>query len=91
MFYSLHPDGEKDKSSIHASCPTTKGDKWSATKWIHVGPVGCDEPVGPCEGGTPPTILPACCPPPTGLSFRLDRLFNPAPSYSALFLEHELC
>jgi hypothetical protein len=37
MFYSLTPDGEVDPKSLHASCPTLKGEKWSATKWIHVG------------------------------------------------------
>jgi prolyl 4-hydroxylase len=36
MFFSLHPDGTEDPSSLHGSCPTTKGEKWSATKWIHV-------------------------------------------------------
>ena len=39
LFYSLKPDGEEDPSSLHGSCPTTRGVKWSATKWIHVGPV----------------------------------------------------
>ena len=32
MFYSLKPDGSNDPSSMHSSCPTTKGHKWSATK-----------------------------------------------------------
>eukprot|EP00877_Chromochloris_zofingiensis_P013401 jgi/Chrzof1/8314/Cz03g05260.t1 len=36
MFYSLKPDGSKDEASLHGSCPTTAGEKWSATKWIHV-------------------------------------------------------
>lgn len=36
MFYSLHPDGSKDLASLHGSCPVIKGEKWSATKWIHV-------------------------------------------------------
>eukprot|EP00877_Chromochloris_zofingiensis_P001599 jgi/Chrzof1/1143/Cz01g42060.t1 len=40
LFYSLHPDGALDKSSLHGSCPTTKGEKWSATKWIHVAAFG---------------------------------------------------
>lgn len=40
MFYSLKPDGSTDTASLHGSCPTLQGDKWSATKWIHVGPVG---------------------------------------------------
>ncbi len=37
---SLLPNGETDPTSLHGSCPTTKGEKWSATKWIHVGPFG---------------------------------------------------
>jgi len=36
LFYSLKPDGSTDNASLHGSCPTTKGEKWSATKWIHV-------------------------------------------------------
>jgi prolyl 4-hydroxylase len=36
LFYSLLPDGTKDLASLHGSCPVTKGQKWSATKWIHV-------------------------------------------------------
>ena len=37
---SLTPNGETDNNSLHGSCPTSKGEKWSATKWIHVGPFG---------------------------------------------------
>ena len=37
---SLTPGGEVDYSSLHGSCPTTKGEKWSATKWIHVSTFG---------------------------------------------------
>lgn len=37
LFYSLKPDGTPDRKSLHGSCPTTKGEKWSATRWIHVG------------------------------------------------------
>eukprot|EP00892_Ulva_mutabilis_P008292 jgi/Ulvmu1/5835/UM025_0093.1 len=37
LFFSLHPDGTEDPTSLHGSCPTTKGEKWSATKWIRVG------------------------------------------------------
>lgn len=39
LFYSLKPDGSLDSSSLHGSCPTLGGNKWSATKWIHVRPV----------------------------------------------------
>eukprot|EP00879_Flechtneria_rotunda_P002604 GHRR01002805.1.p1 GENE.GHRR01002805.1~~GHRR01002805.1.p1 ORF type:complete len:312 (+),score=60.59 GHRR01002805.1:150-1085(+) len=42
MFYSLTPDGVEDPHSLHGSCPTTKGEKWSATKWIHVDAFGQD-------------------------------------------------
>jgi prolyl 4-hydroxylase len=38
FFWALKPDGGKDRSSLHGSCPTLKGEKWSATKWIHVQP-----------------------------------------------------
>lgn len=38
LFYSLKPNGEVDAASTHGSCPTLAGEKWSATKWIHVGP-----------------------------------------------------
>ncbi|GBF89340.1 prolyl 4-hydroxylase-like protein [Raphidocelis subcapitata] len=40
LFYSLTPDGKEDPMSLHGSCPTTKGEKWSATKWIHVNAYG---------------------------------------------------
>ncbi|GMH32459.1 hypothetical protein BSKO_00293 [Bryopsis sp. KO-2023] len=36
MFYSLFPNGTADASSLHGSCPTLQGEKWSATKWIRV-------------------------------------------------------
>ncbi len=59
MFYSLRPDGTTDTSSMHGSCPTTKGSKWSATKWIHVEPfmpakiefkkTGCDNVHEQCD------------------------------------------
>uniref|UniRef100_A0A383VHQ9 procollagen-proline 4-dioxygenase n=1 Tax=Tetradesmus obliquus TaxID=3088 RepID=A0A383VHQ9_TETOB len=50
MFYSLTPDGKKDPTSLHGSCPTLKGDKWSATKWIHVAPYGVPQkPTSPGE------------------------------------------
>ncbi|OMO52771.1 Metridin-like ShK toxin [Corchorus olitorius] len=36
LFFSLHPDATTDVNSLHGSCPVIKGEKWSATKWIHV-------------------------------------------------------
>lgn len=36
LFFSLHPDATTDDSSLHAGCPVIDGEKWSATKWIHV-------------------------------------------------------
>ncbi|CAN6440373.1 unnamed protein product [Victoria cruziana] len=36
LFFSLHPDATTDKASLHGSCPVIKGEKWSATCWIHV-------------------------------------------------------
>ncbi|XP_078435442.1 2-oxoglutarate (2OG) and Fe(II)-dependent oxygenase superfamily protein [Wolffia australiana] len=36
LFFSLRPDAVPDELSLHAGCPVIKGEKWSATKWIHV-------------------------------------------------------
>lgn len=36
LFFSLHPDARTDSLSLHGSCPVIEGEKWSATKWIHV-------------------------------------------------------
>eukprot|EP00899_Mesostigma_viride_P000751 jgi/Mesvir1/10677/Mv13768-RA.1 len=36
LFYSLKFNGDKDLSSLHAGCPVIRGEKWSATKWIHI-------------------------------------------------------
>ncbi|XP_030444641.2 probable prolyl 4-hydroxylase 7 [Syzygium oleosum] len=36
LFFSLHPDATPDDTSLHGSCPVIEGEKWSATKWIHV-------------------------------------------------------
>ncbi|XP_026396791.1 probable prolyl 4-hydroxylase 10 [Papaver somniferum] len=37
LFWSLKPDATKDLSSLHGGCPVIKGNKWSSTKWMHVG------------------------------------------------------
>ncbi|KAL9448955.1 hypothetical protein AB3S75_010985 [Citrus x aurantiifolia] len=36
LFWSIRPDATLDPSSLHAGCPVIKGDKWLATKWVHV-------------------------------------------------------
>jgi len=36
LFFSLHPNATTDNLSLHGSCPVLEGEKWSATKWIHV-------------------------------------------------------
>lgn len=41
LFFDMLPDGlTADRRSLHASCPTLKGTKWTATKWIHNKPYG---------------------------------------------------
>ena len=40
LFWSMTPGGELDSGSSHAGCPVIKGEKWTATKWMHVNPVG---------------------------------------------------
>ncbi|CAH9090763.1 unnamed protein product [Cuscuta europaea] len=46
LFFSLLPNVTTDPLSLHGSCPVLEGEKWSATKWIHVRsfdkpPSGC--------------------------------------------------
>ena len=36
LFFSLRPDATTDQTSLHGRCPVIEGEKWSATKWIHV-------------------------------------------------------
>ncbi|GJP46121.1 hypothetical protein CLOM_g5444 [Closterium sp. NIES-68] len=36
LFFSMNPDGSFDTASLHSGCPVISGEKWSATKWIHV-------------------------------------------------------
>lgn len=35
LFFGMNPDASFDVASMHAGCPVIKGEKWSATKWIH--------------------------------------------------------
>ncbi|CAI5467749.1 unnamed protein product [Closterium sp. Yama58-4] len=55
LFFSLKPSAEPDLASLHAGCPVLAGEKWSATKWIHVRSFeeenGDDEAGN--EGGSP--------------------------------------
>ncbi len=34
-----------DRSNLHASCPTLKGTKWTATKWLHQKHMGRYDPM----------------------------------------------
>ncbi|KAF5454617.1 hypothetical protein F2P56_024268 [Juglans regia] len=36
LFWSMNPDATLDPSSLHGGCPVIKGNKWSATKWLHI-------------------------------------------------------
>jgi len=36
LFFSVELNGTADEMSLHGSCPVIEGEKWSATKWIHV-------------------------------------------------------
>ncbi|KAG2629703.1 probable prolyl 4-hydroxylase 3 [Panicum virgatum] len=36
LFWSMRPDGSSDPKSRHGASPVIRGDKWSATKWMHV-------------------------------------------------------
>lgn len=36
LFFSLYPNATPDPISLHGGCPVLQGEKWSATKWIHV-------------------------------------------------------
>ena len=34
LFYSQHPEGRLDHSSLHGSCPVIDGPKWAANLWV---------------------------------------------------------
>ncbi|CAN6457572.1 unnamed protein product [Victoria cruziana] len=38
LFWNMHPDASLDALSLHGGCPVIEGEKWSATKWMRVGP-----------------------------------------------------
>lgn len=37
LFYSQHPNGEEDTSSLHGGCPVLEGEKWAANLWVWNG------------------------------------------------------
>ncbi|KAL7086058.1 hypothetical protein ACP275_14G315800 [Erythranthe tilingii] len=37
LFWSMRPDATLDPTSLHGGCPVIVGNKWSSTKWMHVG------------------------------------------------------
>ncbi|KAI4321656.1 hypothetical protein MLD38_035014 [Melastoma candidum] len=37
LFWSMRPDATLDPSSLHGGCPVIRGNKWSSTKWMHLG------------------------------------------------------
>ncbi|CAJ2634445.1 prolyl 4-hydroxylase subunit alpha-1-like protein [Trifolium pratense] len=47
LFFSLDTHATPDANSLHGGCPVIEGEKWSATKWIHVD--SFDKKVG--DGG----------------------------------------
>ncbi|GAQ88739.1 Oxoglutarate/iron-dependent oxygenase [Klebsormidium nitens] len=57
LFFSLHPDASTDDNSLHGGCPVEQGEKWSATKWMHVAsfdrpkvdPNGCEDVNEHCD------------------------------------------
>jgi prolyl 4-hydroxylase len=41
LFWDMLPDGKRvDRRALHASCPTVRGVKYTATLWIHSKPYG---------------------------------------------------
>lgn len=38
LFWNMKVGGDLDGGSSHAGCPVILGEKWTATKWIHVAP-----------------------------------------------------
>ncbi len=60
LFYNLLPDGALDPNSLHGSCPTLRGHKWSATKWLHTGRFGGDGLGALARWGACADLDPAC-------------------------------
>lgn len=43
LFWSMKVGGELDGGSSHAGCPVVRGEKWTATKWMHVSSLSAFE------------------------------------------------
>lgn len=59
MFFSLRPDGTEDDTSLHGSCPTTKGEKWCAQSRVVCQDGdrrGCPMRAATCRRGAPVPI-----------------------------------
>lgn len=50
LFYSQHPDGRVDSTSLHGACPVVRGQKWAANLWCvpTAGKTGLDAYVCAC-------------------------------------------
>eukprot|EP00239_Pterosperma_sp_CCMP1384_P010266 CAMPEP_0197864902 /NCGR_PEP_ID=MMETSP1438-20131217/43353_1 /TAXON_ID=1461541 /ORGANISM="Pterosperma sp., Strain CCMP1384" /LENGTH=382 /DNA_ID=CAMNT_0043483281 /DNA_START=103 /DNA_END=1251 /DNA_ORIENTATION=- len=47
LFWSIDLNHNIDPASMHAGCPTLKGTKWTATKWMHESPFRWTAPPKP--------------------------------------------
>lgn len=58
LFYGLDLHGNVDHKAVHAGCPVLRGEKWTATKWMHQSkfeagpPLKCNPP-GVCKDLNP--------------------------------------
>lgn len=53
LFWSVNNENAIDPHSMHAGCPVIRGEKWTATKWIHARPFRWTAP-------PPPKAPPGC-------------------------------
>ncbi|KAG1663378.1 hypothetical protein FOA52_007115 [Chlamydomonas sp. UWO 241] len=60
VFWSIKTDGRFDVASLHGSCPVVRGEKWSATKWIHVASLSQGKVVRVKHVPPPPPDVPGC-------------------------------
>ena len=57
LFYSQHPNGEEDSSSLHGGCPVLHGEKWAANLWVWNG-IRSGFPGSPTKPGVEPAKNP---------------------------------